>query len=338
MSGHMDCPVGKLIVWPYAAVMRLRRWAYRHGLLPHGRAPVPVICVGNLTTGGTGKTPMVVWVVRFLEGLGHRPAVLTRGYKAVKGASDEAKLLRRLTGAKVVINPDRVAGAATAVENGADVLVMDDGFQHLRLRRDLDIVLIDATNPFGGGCCLPLGRSREPLSALRDAGAIVLTRTDVADEAQLEQLRRRLEHLAPQASLHATVHRPVKIIDRKGHSREPQCLAGRKVFAFCGIGNPRGFLATVEALGASVVGHLRLRDHVRYTSALLKTVCRLADSRGADVLLTTQKDGVKLEGFSIHRPVWQLAVEIEITEGRRELEERLHDLVTDQARGDPAPS
>ena len=333
MFGRMECPVGKLIVSPYAAVMRLRRWAYRRGLLARDRAAVPVICVGNLTTGGTGKTPMVVWVVRTLEGLGRRPAVLTRGYKAVRGASDEAELLRHLTGANVVVNPDRVAGAATAVANGADVLVMDDGFQHLHLCRDLDIVLIDATNPFGGGCCLPVGRSREPLSALRDAGAIVLTRTDVAAEAQVEKLRRRLERLAPQASLHAAVHAPVKIIDHEGRPQAPQCLAGRKVFAFCGIGNPRGFLATVEGLGASLVGHLNLRDHVRYKPILLETVCRLADARGADVLLTTQKDGVKLAAFSIDRPIWQLAIEIEITEGRRELEERIGRVVAGKGEG-----
>jgi len=323
MLWRMECPVGKLVGSPYAAVMRLRRWAYRRGLLAQSRARVPVICVGNLTTGGTGKTPMVVWVVRHLESLGHRPAILTRGYKAVRGASDEAELLHRLTGAEVIVNPDRIAGAAAAVDKEADMLVMDDGFQHLRLWRDLDIVLIDATNPFGGGCCLPLGRSREPLSALRDAGAIVLTRTDVADEARIEKLRRRLRNLAPQASLHAAVHRPVKIIDHEGRPQSPQCLAGRRVFAFSGIGNPQGFLATVEGLGASVVGHLSLRDHVRYKPVLLETVCRLADARDAEVLLTTQKDGVKLEEFSVNRPIWQLAIEIEITEGRRELIDRI---------------
>ncbi|RLG28969.1 tetraacyldisaccharide 4'-kinase, partial [Methanosarcinales archaeon] len=147
---------------PYAAAMRLRRWAYRKGVLSSRSARAGVICVGNITTGGTGKTPMVAWVVDRLAQAGKTPAILTRGYRSAEGGSDEAALLKRLTGAAVVVNPDRAAGAKQALAGGADVLVMDDGFQHLRLRRDLDVVLIDATNPFGFGRCLPRGMLREP--------------------------------------------------------------------------------------------------------------------------------------------------------------------------------
>ncbi|MCY2924491.1 MAG: tetraacyldisaccharide 4'-kinase, partial [Planctomycetota bacterium] len=130
---------------PYAGAVRLRRWAYRKGLLHSHKAGVPVVCVGNLTAGGTGKTPMVAWVVKHLREQGRRPAILTRGYKAHRGISDEAELLKAVTGADVVVQADRVAGAAGAIAAGADVCVMDDGYQHLRLRRDFSIVLLDAT-------------------------------------------------------------------------------------------------------------------------------------------------------------------------------------------------
>ena len=155
------------VAGPYAGTMWLRRWMYRRALLPSRRAKVPVICIGNITTGGTGKTPMVAWVVGRLKAAGCNPAILTRGYRPAAGQSDEAELLKHLCDAPVVINGDRPAGAAQAVAGGADVLVMDDGFQHRRLRRDMDVVLIDATNPFGYGHCLPRGLLREGPSALR---------------------------------------------------------------------------------------------------------------------------------------------------------------------------
>ncbi|MFW6062423.1 MAG: tetraacyldisaccharide 4'-kinase, partial [Planctomycetota bacterium] len=191
---------------PYAVAMRARRRAYRAGLLGSVGVDVPVICVGNLTAGGTGKTPMVAWVIRELDAAGKTPAVLSRGYKAVDGQSDEAELLKAVCRVPVVMDPDRVAGARRAIEGGADVLVMDDGFQHRRLRRDLDIVLIDATNPFGFDHVLPRGLLREPPSALRYAGAVVVTRSDMISAEQLDALLERLAALAPGATLHTAVH------------------------------------------------------------------------------------------------------------------------------------
>jgi len=304
---------------PYSAVMRLRRWLYRRGVLPARSAGVPVICVGNLTTGGTGKTPMVAWVVRRLKDAGKTPAILTRGYKAVDGVSDEAELLGHLTGADVVVNGDRAAGAETALAGGADVLVMDDGYQHRRLRRDLDIVLVDAANPFGFGHCLPRGLLREPPGALRDAGAVVITRSDAVDADALERLRDRLRVLAPDCSLHAAVHRPADVIDADGQRHPAGALSGRKVLAFCGIAAPDSFFGTVEALGADLSATLALPDHVNYTDAVVAEVRRAADSAGADLLVTTQKDHVKLAGPDLGLDVWQLAVEMAVVDGEAEL-------------------
>ncbi|RPI60870.1 MAG: tetraacyldisaccharide 4'-kinase, partial [Planctomycetaceae bacterium] len=258
---------------PYSAAMRLRRRAYGCGLLPRHSAGVPVICVGNITTGGTGKTPMVAWVAGRLVATGARPAVLTRGYKSVNGKSDEAELLSQLLGpdVPVIVNPDRVAGAAAAVARGATVLVMDDGFQHCRLRRDLDIVLIDATNPFGFGHCLPRGLLREPTSALADADAIVITRSDQAAPQALEALRADLSKLAPQAYLYHATHKPSAVLDECARPLPLEVLAApaRRVFAFCGLANPDGFFDTVKSLGANLAGQAALEDHADYTQPVI---------------------------------------------------------------------
>jgi len=308
---------------PYAAVMRARRWFYRRGLLPSRAADAPVICVGNLTTGGTGKTPMVAWVVARLHEAGGTPAILTRGYKGEGGTSDEAELLKALTGAPVVVDPDRAAGAAEAVRGGADVLVMDDGFQHRRLRRDLDLVLIDATNPFGYGWCLPRGLLREPRSALRDADAVVITRSSGVSDERLEALKTRLSRLAPGATVHAAVHVPTDVLDQHGISQPASALEGRRVFAFGGLGNPEAFFATVRRLGAEVVGRQALADHVDYDAEMLGRLVAQAENVGAELLVTTQKDGVKLTTMERPMAIWQLVVEMRLIEGARALAEAI---------------
>jgi tetraacyldisaccharide 4'-kinase len=322
---------------PYSLVMRVRRWAYRMGLLPSRRAGLPVICVGNLTTGGTGKTPMAAWVVRQLREMGRTPAVLTRGYKAVGGKSDEAELLKAISAAPVIVNGDRARGARDAAmvrtlgadgrESPVDVLVMDDGFQHRRLHRDLDIVLVDATNPWGFGWCLPRGLLREPLSALGDAHAIVITHSDAVSDDALQAIRHEVARRAPRASVHLGVHKPTELFGPDGKAAPLGYLQGRKVAAFCGIGNPDRFFAMLRALGADLVSTHPLDDHVAYTKGVVDALRAAADKAGAEMLVTTQKDGVKLPGADLGRPIHQLAVEIEIAEGREELVRRLGEAI-----------
>jgi len=314
---------------PYAGAMRLRRWAYRRGLLRSRSAGVPVICVGNLTTGGTGKTPMVAWVVERLTEAGRRPAILTRGYKAAEAGeagevrSDEARLLRELTGAAVVVRADRVAGAAAAVADGADVLVMDDGFQHRRLRRDLDIVLIDAIEPFGYGHCLPRGLLREGPSALADAHAVVLTHSDEVPPERLTRLGERVARLARGASHHVGVHRPSAVIDATGAERPLDDLLGRKVYAFCGLAGPEHFFTTLAGLGARLTGRRALDDHAAYTPELLRRLVAEAKRSEAGILVTTQKDYVKLAAMGAAPRVWQLAVRMDIVGGHERLVRRV---------------
>ena len=316
---------------PYAAASRLRRLAFSAGVLPRYSADAPVICVGNITTGGTGKTPMVAWLVRQLRQMGRRPAVLTRGYKSRGGISDEAELLKKMLictagrspagewSTPVIVNPDRLAGAARAVAAGADVLVMDDGFQHLRLRRDLDIVLIDATRPFGFGHCLPRGLLREPLAALKCAGAIVITRADGVTKIEMDTLRTRLRQLAPNAIQCSAVNRPTALIDETGKSLSPSTLAGRKILAFCGLGNPDQFFATLSRLKADIRSAVPLADHAAYDPSDIDRLASQAARCGAEAMVTTAKDRVKLPTKAAAIPTWTLIIDVEAIEGHDDL-------------------
>ncbi len=294
----------------YGAVVRARAAAYGCGLLPSRRAAVPVVSVGNLTFGGTGKTPTVAALARDLVRRGRRPAVLTRGYGrrqreplvlrepgerlSAGAAGDEPLLLARaLPGVPVVVDPDRVRGAARAVELGADVLVLDDGFQHLRLRRDLDLVLVDAGDPWGGGRLPPRGRLREPLTALQRASAVLVTKLPPgAPGDALEPIARRVQELAPGCPVLGSVLEPTVLRTAEG-TRPPAALQGCRVFAVAGLGRPEGFVATLEALGAEVVGQRFFPDHHVYSP--LEVEALAAAARRLDALpVTTAKDAVKL--------------------------------------------
>lgn len=268
----------------------LRGLAYDLGWKPTFRVGVPVISVGNLAAGGTGKTPCCQLVVERLHHLGRNPAVLMRGYKGQDGTNEEAALY----GVPVVSDPDRVAGANRARAAGADCLVLDDGFQHRRLGRDLDIVLIDALRPWGGGAVLPLGLLREPASALRRADLIILSRSDQIDDDARTALTARLAvHGKP---VLAARHAPLGLRSLAGGDLRPPDLSGVDVVLVSGIGNPAAFAATVTSLGARIAGDLRFPDHHHYGDADLETI-RQASRRGR--LLTTTKDAVKLRGQAL---------------------------------------
>jgi len=257
---------------------------------------------------------MVAWLVKRLVDSGYTPAVLTRGYKAIGGKSDEAELLKRLTGVPVIVNPDRFAGARAAIEKGASVLVMDDGFQHLKLKRDLNIILIDATNPFSKGIYLPIGRLREPVSALCDAEIAIITRSDEVPEEQLKSLRGAIDEQFPHLSIYTASHQAIRIIDEKGKELPLQAIEDKRVCAFCGIGNSNSFFKLISHLGARVVAEVRLSDHVNYTPTVLKRILTTAKSTDAELLTTTTKDCVKIEDVSssFPLPIWTVEVEIKI--------------------------
>ena len=317
----------------FGAAARLRGALYDRGLLPVLSLETPVVSVGNLTVGGTGKTPMVVWVVRALQDRGRRPGILSRGYRrGARGANDEARMLARLLpDVPHVQDPDRVAGGQALEATGVDVIVLDDGFQHRRLHRDLDLVLVDASRPWGLPApspgegealraLLPRGLLRETPRALGRADALVLTRADARDPRELAALRGELERLAPDLPLALARHAPSGLSRVAGGRWEPcslEDLAGLEVDLVSGVGNPEAFEATARGLGAVAASHRAYPDHHDY---------RPADLAGLEQrpVLTTAKDGAKLEGAGLE--LYVLDVELEIVEGGEVLGTRLDGL------------
>ena len=282
---------------PYGWATALRNRLFDRGWKGTERAAVPVVSVGNLTVGGTGKTPCVEYVARRLRQWDRRVAILSRGYGSDQGPNDEALVLEEnLPDVPHLQGADRVALATVAVEElESEVLVLDDGFQHRRLARDLDLVLLDATEPWGFGYVLPRGLLRESPRGLRRAGAVLLTRCDQADAAALARLRERVARLAPQAPLIETSHRPTAWIDAEHRTRPLDHWRGKAVLAFCGIGNPEAFRRTLLDLGMTVRAFRAFPDHHPYSRndvEDLRTWARHPATEG--VVVTTQKDLVKL--------------------------------------------
>jgi tetraacyldisaccharide 4'-kinase len=284
---------------PYAAATASRNLLYDYGIFRATRAAIPVLSVGNLTVGGTGKTPLVAWICRRLMHMGRKPAIVSRGYGAAAGeTSDEAaELAILLPGVPHVANRDRVAGVAEAASRGADVVVLDDGFQHRRLDRDLDIVAIDASDPFGCNHLLPRGLLRESVRGLARADAFVLTRATSIDEPARARIRDAVARArrgdGPDVWME-TEHRPVAIRSWGGSHEPVEQLRGRRVAAFCGIGNPAAFRATLHDLGVELTGFKSFADHHVYDPAELQSLARWAADAGATMLLTTLKDLVRI--------------------------------------------
>jgi tetraacyldisaccharide 4'-kinase len=305
----------------------LHRWMYRIGLFQSVRLPVPVVSVGNVTTGGTGKTPFVEFLGRWFEEHGLRAAILSRGYGRVAGTiiddeplSTPSQNLLRLAGA------NRVRLARQALETfKPDVILLDDGFQHYRIRRDLDIVLVDAVNPFSNGRILPRGLLRERPVALKRAGVVVITRSDQVDPTRLETIRSMLERLTGGAApIVEASHKPIDLDAPPESRRYPlEWLRTRELVAFSGIGNPDSFRLTLESLGANVASHVAFPDHHSYTRAEIRSLNLRVKEFMAEGLVTTQKDAVKLPMDAFEVPLLVLKVEMRVGRGRERLEEKL---------------
>lgn len=316
---------------PYGLAVRLRNVAYRLGWLSSRRVGVPVVSVGNLTAGGTGKTPCVAYIARYFRGLGRRVAILSRGYGGAGGRNDEALVLEEeLPDVPHLQGADRVALAATAIEElESQVLVLDDGFQHRGLARDLDLVLVDATAPWGHGYLLPRGLLREPVSALRRAGIVLLTRCDQAPAEQRERLRQTISRIAPNVPMIETSHRPVELFNSDGTVASLELLRERPIAAFCGIGNPEAFRRTLLDLGADVIAFRVYPDHHAYTREDVEDLRRWSGDLPADaVVVTTQKDLVKLRLSQLgDRPLWCLRIRLHVESGQDVLEDRLQSVL-----------
>jgi tetraacyldisaccharide 4'-kinase len=292
----------------YAGAIRLRNGLFDARRRPIRRLPRPVISIGNITTGGTGKTPMVRWLAERLRAEGRCVAILSRGYRATgSGLGDELTMLDRslndsdLSRIWVRANPNRVAAGKSLLDEHpeVDVFLLDDGFQHRGLARDLDIVLISATEPFGFNHVLPRGLLREPLSALRRAGVVVLTHADQVPAEVLSGIESKIRRYASDVPLYRAAHVQVGLLETAVSTalqcRHPiEALADTPFFAFCGIGNPNTFHQQLIRFGGRYTGSRWFADHHSYTESDWQALVREAISSNAQMLITTEKDWVKI--------------------------------------------
>lgn len=303
--------------WLWAGAALVRNAMFSTGLRRVHRLGVPVVSVGNLASGGTGKTPLVAFLVERALELGLRPGVLARGYGRAPGEelNDEGRMLAaRFPGLLQVQDPDRVRGGRRLQEAGAQIVVMDDGFQHRRLHRDRDLVCLDAARPLAGGQCLPAGDLREPACGLRRAHVAVLTRAGGVREEARGELTRRLHRLAGERLVVLFAeHAPRDLLAMPaGHVHPIGELRNRRWLLLSGIARPRSFEETVRASGGTIVGHVSRRDHHRHTPEELAAVLARARGLGAS-LLVTEKDEAKLAGREEER--WVLRVDLRFLGG-----------------------
>ena len=351
----------------YRTVVALRNLAYDTGWAPDVRLPCRVVSVGNLTVGGTGKTACVELIAKKLMAHGRRVAVLSRGYGGSPphqrfwwggerrpywlrfddgqlvvngsvpvdedGLADEPQLLaRRLAGVPILVGARRDrTGRVACAQFSADTVVLDDGFQHRRVQRDCDIVLVHARMPFGGWALLPRGPMREPLTSLKRADVVIMTKADEALET-LGALGERLRMLNPPAAFVGAVHEPASLMDGvTGTLHEPKRLNGLRVGLLSSIGDPEGFEATVRRLHATILWHRAFPDHYRYRATDWAAILQQIKECEPDAVVTTEKDWVRLRPWALDpglrtTPLWILTVRMHILSGEEALDDRLASL------------
>ncbi|MBD3181245.1 tetraacyldisaccharide 4'-kinase [Candidatus Poribacteria bacterium] len=316
--------------WLMWIITGFRRWLYR--FLPKKHLPCKVISVGNIVVGGSGKTPAVMAITKVLAAEGNcRISILYRGYKGtnrgtgvvsdgrkihinIRKAGDEPYFMaQNLPGFPVLVGKSRFKSGKKAVQEfGSKILILDDGFQRLGLYRDMDIITMDATKPFGNGYLLPRGYLREPALALKDAHAIILTRTDQCKD--LIELHRNINRIAPSVPIFNTFYKPTYL--RLLHTRNPvtlEILKGKSLLGVCGIGNPQSFLNTLRSLQPESVELIAFPDHHSYPQSSIQKISRKFESIKADFIITTEKDAPKMINLRI-LPAFSLHVELSISE------------------------
>ena len=320
----------------YRSAIDLRNFLYDEKWIPTHRAALPVISVGNLTTGGTGKTPFVAWLVQQLKSHGRRPAIVSRGYRtsseSTHAGNDEQQLLEQLVpGTPHRQQRDRIASVQQlAATNEADIVVLDDGFQHRRLQRDLDLVLIDATVPWGYDHLLPRGLLREPHSSLHRADLVIVTRVDQVTVAERQRLQREIRRQT-RAPIVETSFRATRWINPLGETLALEQLPTTSSLAFCGIGNPDGFRRSLRNLGQnSAADHLLVfPDHCQYLPKDRERIAQAIQDYRPEHLLTTRKDLVKFANDTTPSglPLWAVDLNLHFDNGLDELNRQLRRFV-----------
>jgi tetraacyldisaccharide 4'-kinase len=316
----------------YGIFVKARNACYRRGLFRAQQVGVPVVSIGNLTSGGTGKTPLVEWTARELASRGRKVAVLTRGFGRINpgrqiiasngkevlanvaATGDEAFMLaERLRGeAAVICDANRVSAAGWAIANlGSDVFVLDDAFQHQQIARDLNLLAVDATNPWGNRRSVPSGILREPIEELSRADCVIITRSDSENPRRLQEEIKTI-HPGMPVLLSRMKHTGLREVRTNSAATDTDKIKALSVGAFCGIGNPDSFFQLLQREDYSLTYQRSFRDHHNFTQTDIDQILREAQGKGAQALLTTAKDAVKLRSLTFSLPCYAAEIEIEI--------------------------
>jgi len=320
--------------YPYSVVLNTRDFLYKNSVFKSTRLPVKVISIGNITTGGTGKTPLVEFMAGYLLEKNKKVAILSRGYggnnplqKNNDNVNDECLILKEnLREVPVLAGKDRVSNGKKAIrEFGVDCLLLDDGFQHLKLKRDLDIVVIDSLNPFGGENLIPRGSLREPLRNLGRAGLFIISHCNQSKEKTIKSIYTKLNHVNNDAPVCESIHWPVHIENiTDGSILGPEWLKGKRIYGLSAIGNPESFTYTLKELGADLIKHRKFHDHHNYNREEIGDVVYEAKLLGVDAIVVTQKDIVKIRKMDINDfNILSLKIETQITKGIELYEEAI---------------
>lgn len=328
--------------WLYSIVVHIRNFCFDIGFFKQKRLPCTVISIGNISVGGTGKTPTVTTIANLLYNSGSKVSVLLRGYKrqnrekivivtdgkellcSREESGDEAHMLaHQLTGIPIIVGKYRHLSGETAISRyHSDVLILDDGFQHRQLERDINILTIDVTRPFGTGALLPIGTLREPKSSINRADIIILTRTDAA-ENNITELKTVLNQLTPNTPIVESIHKPTSLYWLNSTDNERTLplhkLTGKRLLAVCGIGNPDALVSTLDKYSPESIELLAFPDHHVYSEHDIQQIKHQMGLCGAEWIITTQKDEQKLTSLNTDLPILVLAIELVITQGEKDL-------------------
>jgi tetraacyldisaccharide 4'-kinase len=351
----------------YGGAVKLRRIFYKKAVLKSNKLTCPVISIGNLTVGGTGKTPMTIYVAKIIKQLGYKVAIVSRGYKGeaekIGGIVSDGRVLlmtpviagdepymvaNRLKDVPVIVGKNRFkAGMLAISEFDPDVIVLDDGFQHLKLQRDLDLVLLDYRKPFGNGHLLPRGGMREPASALLCADAVILTKSDTASSNETSSLPKKLRSYERKKPIYRTFHHPFvfKIINgekkifekniQEAFRQNLDCIKGRTVFGFSGLADNLSFQQTIKNLKCNVTGFMEFSDHHPYSKKDLDEILSVAKKSMSECIVTTEKDYVRIA----HKIDWPndlfvIGIEIDFGTDKKRFDSYIKDWIQNQYESD----
>lgn len=338
MSGRQKGLLAKLMrmalraaSWPYGIAIKIRNRRFDSGGIESVKCDVPVVSIGNLTTGGTGKTPVVAWIAKWFRDRDIRVAIVSRGYgRGEQDQNDEAaELHERLPDVPHLQDPNRIQSAQIAVDElDSQVILMDDGFQHRHLKRDLDIVLIDMTCPFGYGYVLPRGLLREPASSLRRASAVILTRCDQVSAEHIDSVVGKVHAFNDTLPIVRCSHRPSGLLSYPAAVTSIDELAGRRICALSGIGNPDAFHETLRSVGADVVATRTFADHASFDRQVINELAAWIETQNSfDEIVCTHKDLVKLQTDRLAgKPLRALMIEAAMDDSKP-IESLLADIV-----------